>query len=209
MTMETLYCILLGYLAGTVNPSYIIGKFKGFDIRKKGSGNAGGSNALIVMGKAVGFICMLFDIIKAFCIVKLTGWLFAGAKFCFPATAASVVLGHMFPFYMRFRGGKGLACMGGSLLAYSPLAFLIILAAEAVLAFSINYICVVPISCAVILPVIYGIVSADIYGALILGAAGIAVLLKHIENIRRIRNGTEVRLSYLWNKDKEIERVSE
>ena len=61
-----LLCIPMGYLIGTVNPSYIIAKIRGEDIRKKGSGNAGASNALIVYGKLIGVFCALFDIFKSF-----------------------------------------------------------------------------------------------------------------------------------------------
>ena len=61
--------ILGGYLVGTINPSYIIARIKGFDIRKSGSGNAGGSNAVITMGKMIGALCIVFDIMKAFTII--------------------------------------------------------------------------------------------------------------------------------------------
>ena len=63
--MEYIHCAVMGYLIGTINPSYIIAKIKGFDIRKKGSGNAGASNALILFGKIMGVICALLDIAKA------------------------------------------------------------------------------------------------------------------------------------------------
>ena len=61
MVMKIIVCILIGYLIGTLNPAYFISKMKGFDIRKKGSGNAGASNALIVLGKAAGVMCAVFD----------------------------------------------------------------------------------------------------------------------------------------------------
>ena len=204
--MHLLWCFLIGYGLGIINPAFIIGKIKGFDVRRRGSGNAGGSNALITMGKAIGFLCILLDIGKAFLAVKLTGLLFPGLPLVFPVTAAACILGHMFPFYMGFSGGKGLACIGGCLLAYSPLWFLILLAAEAALALAVNYICVVPISASVLLPVLYGFHAHDPLGAVILGVVGVAIILKHVENIRRILNGTELHLSYLWNKDKETKR---
>ena len=73
-------CILLGFLVGGINPAYIIGRFKGFDIRKKGSGNAGASNAVIVMGKGIGVFSALFDIAKAVFCVKIAYILFPQLK---------------------------------------------------------------------------------------------------------------------------------
>lgn len=207
--MEIFICLLAGYLVGSINPSYLISRAKGFDIREKGSGNAGGSNALIMMGKTIGAICILFDIFKAYAIIKLTMYLFPDSRYAFAITACSSILGHMFPFYMRFRGGKGLACMAGALLAYSPVIFLIALLVEAVLAFSLDYICVIPISASVVLPILYGFFENDYFGALFMAITGIAVILKHRENIRRVKNGTELHLSFLWNKEKEIARVQE
>ena len=64
---------LAGYLVGCLNPSYIIAKIKGFDIRKTGSRNAGGSNAVITMGKIIGALCIVFDIMKAFAIIGMRG----------------------------------------------------------------------------------------------------------------------------------------
>ena len=76
MRWEPVFCALIGYFVGIINPSYLIGRIKGFDIREKGSGNAGGSNALIVFGKIAGVLCSLFDILKAFFAILLCRWLF-------------------------------------------------------------------------------------------------------------------------------------
>ncbi len=206
--MNYVICLSLGYFVGTINPSYLFSLKRGFDIRKKGSGNAGASNAYITMGKEIGILCILLDIFKAYSIVKLTTYLYADATYSFVITASACILGHIFPFYMKFRGGKGLACMGGSLLAYSPIVFLIALFGGAILAFSIDYICVLPISASIILPVVYGIAKHDALGMMILMFVGVIVIWKHKENLIRIKNGTELHLSYMWNKDKEIERLS-
>lgn len=201
-------CLCLGYIVGTINPSYLFAQKRGIDIRKKGSGNAGASNAIIVMGKEVGILCILLDIFKSYGIVKLTTFLFTDAPYSFVITTAACILGHIFPFYMEFRGGKGLACMGGSLLAYSPIAFLITFVGGAILAFSFDYICVLPISASIILPILYGFVNQDVLGVLILMFVGAIVIWKHKENLIRIKNGSEMRLSYIWNKEKELERLS-
>lgn len=204
-----LICAFVGYLVGTVNPSYIISKIKGFDIRKRGSGNAGASNAVIVLGRFVGVLCALFDILKATLIIWLMGKIFPALTYSFAVTGVACIVGHIFPFYMKFRGGKGLACLGGTVLAYDWRVFLIMLAGEILVAILTNYICFVPVTAGLIFPIVYGIMSRDVWGALILLAAGLLIMYRHRANFKRIRQGTEARLSYLWNKDKEIERVQE
>jgi len=123
--MKYLYCILIGYFVGAINPSYIIAKLRGFDIREKGSKNAGASNALIMFGKVIGVFCALFDIAKAAVAVWICGKLFPGIAYSYAVTGVSCVLGHMFPFYMKFRGGKGLACLGGVVLMTDVRLFLL------------------------------------------------------------------------------------
>lgn len=205
--MEYLYCALIGYLIGTLNPAYFMGKSSGFDIREKGSGNAGASNVVILFGKAKGALCALLDIVKACFTIWLTGMLFPDFSHSFAVTAAACILGHVFPFYMKFRGGKGLACLGGVVLMYDLRVFMILLAVEIVIALLTNYICFVPLTASVIFPLVYAIITEDIWGMIILALAGSVIIARHIENIKRIRSGREAHLSYLWNKNAEIERL--
>jgi glycerol-3-phosphate acyltransferase PlsY len=205
--MKYLICVLIGYLIGSINPSYIISKLRGGDIREKGSGNAGASNALIVYGKLIGVFCALFDIGKAFFAVWLMQSAFSDLPLVFALTAVACILGHVFPFYMRFRGGKGLASLGGVVLAYNWLVFLIMLTGAIIIGLITNYICFIPITAAIVFPIIYGVLNKDVIGSLILYVASVVILLKHRQNIKRIRNGTEMHLSYLWNKEEEIARV--
>lgn len=206
--MNYLLCILLGYVIGSINPSYFLAKARGFDIRRRGSGNAGASNALILFGKALGISCALFDIAKATAAIHLAQLLFPGTPFVFSATAVATIVGHIFPFYMKLRGGKGLACLGGAILAFDWRVFLVMLACEAILAVAVNYICFVPLTASVIFPIIYGVMSGDLWGALILCLVIPIVFFKHLENLIRIKNGTEARLSFLWNKQGELERMN-
>jgi glycerol-3-phosphate acyltransferase PlsY len=204
-----LICILMGYLVGTVNPSYIISKIKGFDIRKRGSGNAGASNAVLVLGRFIGVACALLDILKATFVIWLAKLLFPALTHTFAVTGIACIVGHIFPFYMRFRGGKGLACLGGTVLAFDWRVFLIMLASEILVAILTNYICFVPVTAGLVFPIVYVVMTHDVIGAVILLLGGLLITWKHKENFKRIRQGTEVHLSYLWNKNKEIERVQE
>ncbi len=207
--MEIFGCLLIGYLVGAFSPSYIFGALSGFDIRKRGSGNAGASNVIIVFGKAAGAVCAVIDIAKACLALWITGKLFPDFAYAFPITGTSCILGHIFPFYMKFRGGKGLACLGGVILMTDVRLFLVMISVELLVVLIVNYLCVVPMSASVVYALIYGVTNQDILGACIFMVAAVVMFFKHMDNLKRIKNGTEVHFSYLWNKDKEIARIKE
>lgn len=206
--MSYLLSAVMGYLVGTVNPAFILAKLHGFDIREKGSRNAGASNAFLLFGKARGAFCAFFDIAKAAFIIWLTGHIFATIN-TFAVTATACILGHIFPFYMRFKGGKGLACIAGTVLAYDIRVFGIMLAAELIVVLATKYICFVPITASIAFPLVYGIMDRDIWGAFLLILVAVVVFSKHLVNLRRIRVGREARISYLWSRDKETARLKE
>ena len=204
--MPYLITAVIGYLIGTVNPAYLLGKLKGFDIRKKGSGNAGASNALILFGKTMGVVCAVFDIAKAALSVCLTAVLFPDTD-TFAVATACCILGHIFPFYMSFRGGKGLACLAGAFLVLDPRVFTVALAIALVIALATRYICFIPLTASAALPVAYGILHRDLIGALLLTAVAVVIWIKHAVNLRRILEGREMRITYLWNREKETARL--
>ncbi len=205
--MDYLICILIGYLIGSINPAYILAKIRGFDIREKGSKNAGASNALIVLGKAWGVTCALFDIAKAFLAILLCETLFPNFTLAFAITGVACVLGHVFPFYMKFKGGKGTACLGGMVLYFDWKVFLIMLASIVVIVLVTDYLCFMPIAGSAAFPFVYGFIRKDIWGAIIIAIITLVMFIKNIENFRRIKCGTEMRISYLWKPQKEMERM--
>ena len=205
--MRYFLCILVGYLMGTINPSYILAKINGFDIRKKGSRNAGASNAVILFGKTAGFLCALFDIVKPCVAIVIMKYVYPEFKLALALTGSACILGHILPFYMGFKGGKGLACLGGVILMFSWKVFLIMLLCEVVVAFATNYICFVPMSAAVVWPVVYGIITKDALGIILFAIVGAVILFRHIENIKRIACGKEARLSFLWDSKRELQRL--
>ena len=206
--MKYVFCILIGYLIGAINPSYIIAKLRGFDIREKGSKNAGASNALILFGKVLGIGCALFDIAKATFAIWLCGKLFPELTYSFAVTGVACILGHVFPFYMNFKGGKGLACLGGMILAFDCRVFLIMLAAEIIVAIVTDYICFVPLTASAVFPIVYGIMRQDARGALIISLILPLMIYKHKENLKRIKQKTEMPFSFLWNKDKALAKTN-
>lgn len=209
IVIAVIVSIAIGYLIGCINLSYLIARMKGFDIRKHGSGNAGASNVIITVGKKAGAFVALFDIFKAYLAVKITGILFPGIFLLGAVTAVAAILGHIFPFYMGFKGGKGFASLGGSILALDYRMFLILLIATIFIVFISNYVCFGPTSISVIFPIVYGYVyraEGGWYAAIILSIAAVAIFYRHLENFRRIREGNELKFSFLWNRKAEADR---
>ncbi|MEE1164143.1 MAG: glycerol-3-phosphate acyltransferase [Lachnospiraceae bacterium] len=111
-------CLAIGYVFGLFQTAYIVGRTRGIDIREHGSGNSGTTNAMRILGKKAGLIVFLGDVLKSLLALLLVGFLFGKthpeAVYLLKTwTFAGVVLGHDYPFYMGFRGGKGVAVMAG------------------------------------------------------------------------------------------------
>lgn len=204
--------ILIGYMLGCLNVSYFLSKFKGFDIRKYGSGNAGASNVMIVLGRKAGFIVALLDIFKAYLAVKLCMHLFPDAVMGLGNYAGCIagsfaIIGHIFPFYMHFKGGKGLASLGGTILAVDYRLFFVLLFLAIVIAVVTDYICFVPTSMSLIFPITYGYLVKSYGITMILLLSSIFMWYKHMENFQRIKTGEEVKFHFLWDRESEAERL--
>ncbi len=123
--MERIVCILIGYVFGLFQTSFFYGKMKGIDIREHGSGNAGTTNTIRVLGTKAGLLVLAGDILKCIMAILLCGALFDASH---PQevyllklyAAAGAILGHNFPFYLHFKGGKGIAATAGLILAFHP-----------------------------------------------------------------------------------------
>jgi glycerol-3-phosphate acyltransferase PlsY len=116
--MERIICVAIGYLFGLLQTGYLYGKTQHVDIRKEGSGNAGTTNALRTMGWKAGAITFLGDCFKCVLAVAATYFIYGKTQadiwpLLMMYTGAGVILGHNFPFYMNFKGGKGIAVMAG------------------------------------------------------------------------------------------------
>lgn len=123
--MIRLLCVVIGYVFGLFQTAYFYGKSKGIDIREHGSGNSGTTNALRVLGTKAGLIVFAGDCLKCIFAVVLVRILFGKTYqdmiylLCI-YTAAGAILGHNFPFYMGFKGGKGIAATAGLILSFHP-----------------------------------------------------------------------------------------
>ena len=132
---------LIGYLLGCISPSFLIGKRRGYDVRETGSKNAGASNTIIMAGKFAGVLVAVLDILKAAASWWIAAALFPELEFAGQIAGAACVLGHMFPVFLAFRGGKGFACLGGLALACGPATFLLMVLLAAIIGFASSYIC--------------------------------------------------------------------
>lgn len=192
--MRYLAVILIGYLLGCSNMAYYITRMKNADMRKYGSGNLGESNATILFGWGAGVLVAVHDIGKSVLAVILARLLFPELPYAGAAAGVASVLGHIFPFYLKFKGGKGLASFIGMSLALNwkiALAALVIL----VLAMLItDYIVCGTLSVIVTFPVSLGITSQNLILTLIVLVATAVIIVKHLENFKRILNRTEIGL---------------
>ena len=202
-----LACVVIGYALGNINPSYLIVRRKGYDVRKDGSGNAGASNAFILAGKAAFFAVALLDIFKAYAACRLCRALFPALPVAEQIGGVSCVLGHMFPVTLGFHGGKGLASLGGVVLSWNWKYFFLLLAAAVLIALVTRYVCFAAPILSAVFPALYYWQTRLAAAALILAIPVLPILLKHVENFARIKNGTEARFSYMWNKDAELRRL--
>ena len=191
--MAYILAILGGYLMGCSNMAYWLAKGRGVDLRSGGSGNLGASNAVTLMGWKAGVITALHDGAKAFLAVLLFRFIFRDAPAVGTVAGVAAVYGHIFPFYLKFKGGKGLASYVGLLVALNwklSIALFILLAIATVVT---DYIVVGTVLVVISAPVFYA-VTGDGTTALILAAASLLILWKHRMNYVRIYKGTEVGL---------------
>ena len=184
-------CVALGYLFGCVSPSYILGRCKKVDLKNSGTKNLGASNTFMHFGTFWGMFVMLFDIFKAYIAVKICSFLFREVNYAPLVSGCACVLGHNYPFYLKGKGGKGLASFGGMVLGLDPLLFLLLLTLCLVIAFVVNYSCTVALTASVLFPVLLGISEQSLIAFAIATICSINVFFKHTENIRRIRSGKE------------------
>ena len=213
--MERIVCIVIGYAFGLFQTGFILGKLHGVDIRKEGSGNSGTTNALRVMGVKAGLIVFAGDVLKLFAAAFLTHMIFAPGRWHEPYsmililyTAIGAVLGHNFPFYLSFKGGKGIAVTAALVLLFGDLRIILPCLAAFICAVlftgfvSLGSLLVVTLF--VILWAVLGISgNLPLSGTPYFTESMILILLwaalafwRHKENIKRLASGTENKISF-------------
>lgn len=184
---EMILSAAIGYGLGQLSPAALISKLKNKDLRENGTGNLGATNTLLVFGKAYGIAVMIFDVLKAFFAIKIAKYLFPRYLFAGLVAGCFAVIGHIFPSYLNFRGGKGVATFAGLILAYDIRLLLGLL------------------GIAVIVMIVtdtghYGPVSA---------AVGGLIIYKHRENFARAKEGKEIHVKEFADKCEEMQNEEE
>jgi glycerol-3-phosphate acyltransferase PlsY len=181
----------LAYLLGSVPFGLLISKAKGVDIRKQGSGNIGATNVLRCLGKPLGITCFMLDALKGFLPAKLfpiIGEVDPTFGILFGTLA---ILGHNFPVFLKFKGGKGVATSAGVLLGVAPLAVVIGLTVWAVVFYMSGYVSLGSIIATVFVVITGWTAGYSPVTAIALTLLGILSIWRHRSNIARLMNGTE------------------
>lgn len=215
--MERVVCLLIGYVFGLFQTAYIYGRLHGIDIRNYGSGNAGTTNTLRVFGTKAGLLVLLGDIMKCILAVVITSVIFGSTHgdeiyLLKMYTAAGAIAGHNFPFYLKFKGGKGIAATAGLILSFHPYLIPMGIVLFFGVFFTTHY-----VSLGSLLVYAGFFVELVILGQMgvfgmtqpllnemyvIAGILTVMAYWKHRENIKRLLSGTE-RKTYLTHKNKE------
>jgi acyl phosphate:glycerol-3-phosphate acyltransferase len=209
MTFQVCLALVLAYLLGSIPTSVWVGKmFFNLDIRTQGSGNAGATNTIRIFGIRAGIPVLLFDVFKAWLAVHLGTW--------FPNAAFSenqeviyriilgglAVLGHVFPIFAGFRGGKGVATLVGVIIALYPASFFVILICFSVVLAVTRIVSVSSMIGAFIFPFVAIFIFNEHRIPLIILAVAVALFVPytHRENIKRLINGTEKKFDFGKNR---------
>ena len=190
-----LIIIIIAYLLGNISTSYIVAKkLAGVDIRTQGSGNAGSTNVLRTLGKKAGALTFVGDVLKGL-IAVLVARLIAYSTHMDQTTCAylavvAVVLGHNYPVFLGFKGGKGVATSLGSMLGMNPLIALICLGFFIIVVAITKYVSLGSILGIALSPIIM-LINNNTKGIFVSLFLTISVAITHKENIKRLINGTE------------------
>ena len=204
MTFYYAIIALMGYLFGCSNLAFFMGKARGFDIRSYGSNNAGASNATVTMGLKIGILVGLHDIVKSFAAAFLAAALFPAVPAAAAVAGVAAVIGHIFPFYLGFQGGKGFASFLGLTLALDWRFFLAIVVVVALITFISDYIVPGTLTTIVSFPIYLAVARFGIVVIAIVCIASVLILLKHLVNIKRLITGEEIGLRRAMSKKDKI-----
>jgi len=194
---------IAGYLLGSIPTGYLAARSRGIDIRRHGSGNIGATNVFRILGRKMGLLVFAGDVVKGVIAVRLAIWAAHSASLPSAQVAGMVaaiccVLGHSFPCWLRFKGGKGVATSAGVLIGLVPLETLVILTVWAIVFFTTRYVSLASILASITLPIAVIVhltprvagTSPLFYFTL---AMAILVVWRHRANIRRLISGEENR----------------
>jgi glycerol-3-phosphate acyltransferase PlsY len=207
MFIKILICLVLGYCFGCISTAYIVGKVNKIDIRKYGSGNAGTTNALRTLGWKAGLVTFLGDAIKAIIPVLLVRLIifpdYEAVSLLMLYAGLGAVLGHNFPIWLNFKGGKGIAATGGVILAYDWRLAIAALVIFLVIVIVTRYVSLGSLVISTLLPIWIIIFYPGNLHMIIVGIIfTLSAFIKHRSNIKRLMSGTENKIGQKVKIDK-------
>ena len=192
--MSEALAIVLAYLLGSIPSGYLAGRLRGIDIREVGSKNVGATNVFRSLGKGIGLLVMAADIAKGIAAVALAVGLTDDP---WPLLAGgAAILGHVFPVWLGFRGGKGVAVTAGVTIGLMPLAAVVMIPVWILIVAVTRYVSVASIAAAIGLTPVAWALGASWPTVVFAGLVSAAVLWRHRGNVARLRRGTELRLDF-------------
>ena len=185
--------IVLGYLAGSVPVAFLLARRAGIDVRMVGSGNVGAANVMRTIGTGPAIVVMVLDVAKGVAAVAVANLASGGAVLA-ALTGAAAIVGHIYPVWLRFHGGKGVAVAAGVFAMLTPVATAVAAILFIAIVGSTRYVSLGSIAATLALPPTAWFVGAPL--AVVSAAAGSAalILFRHWTNVRRLRAGTERRI---------------
>lgn len=195
--MEISLIVIVSYLLGSIPSGLIVGKaFYGIDIREHGSGNLGGTNTFRTLGKKAGMIVTAADILKGTLASSLP-IMFGVVDQIDPLIAGMIaVVGHMYPVFANFKGGKAVATSGGVLLACAPVMFLVMVVVFLLSLYITKFVSLSSIIASIV-AVIYAVIAKEPLLIIVVSLLSIFVIYRHRANIKRIINKTEPKIKWM------------
>lgn len=191
--LSALGLALSSYVLGSVPFALLIGRMHGLDIRQHGSGNVGATNVVRVLGRGPGILCFVLDFLKG--VAPVTAGLLLGLPLWgVLLAAAATILGHSRSIFLGFKGGKSVATGAGTIVAMAPLAGLAALAVWGVVFSTSRIVSLASITAALALPVLTLLTRQPLEVVAFSAVAAFYVIIRHRENIRRLREGKEPRM---------------
>lgn len=193
-----LLCMIIPYLIGSVNPAIIFSRlFFNDDIREHGSGNAGTTNTLRTYGKKMAVLILFLDFLKAVISVVIGSLILPSQLGGGAIAGIFVILGHSFPVYYKFRGGKGVACLGGVVLMLSPISFIILVSLFVAIVLMSKFVSLASIMCVMLWPVLhFAFYPLQAWTTIASIVIMIIIVFMHRENIKRLMAGKESKISF-------------
>ncbi len=197
MVLKIILPIIIGYLIGSIPFGFIAGKLKGFDLRKVGSGNIGATNIYRTLGTIPAILVFVLDLLKGALAVYAARVIIPDSPAVIVISGVAAVIGHMYPVYIGFKGGKGSATGLGVLLGIAPDLFAVAMIYTAVAIAVTRYVSVTSITGVVLLAVLMVAFNKPVEYSIAAVIVAVLVIYKHIPNIKRLLSGTEPKI---WGK---------